>query len=131
MNCSIGIYCRMHSWPRHGACRPVKSPRDAEYAVGLFLGSLIGRGWSDASVVQPFASAVDGIEGAARNALVVVSDFRYLHEDPQLAFPQLYWLSTDQPLSLFFVGTDPAVPPMVCIRGWSVACLYNIELVNP
>ena len=41
---------------------------------------------------------------------MVVSDFRYLHEDPQLAFPQLYWLSTDQPLSLFFVGTDPKVP---------------------
>jgi peptide/nickel transport system substrate-binding protein len=28
-------------------------------------------------------------------------------------------------------GTDPPVPPMVCIRGWSVACLYNLELVNP
>jgi peptide/nickel transport system substrate-binding protein len=28
-------------------------------------------------------------------------------------------------------GTDPPVPPMVCIRGWSIACLYNIELVNP
>ncbi len=28
-------------------------------------------------------------------------------------------------------GTDPPVPPMVCVRGWSIACLYNVELVNP
>jgi peptide/nickel transport system substrate-binding protein len=28
-------------------------------------------------------------------------------------------------------GTDPVVPPMDCIDGWSVACLYNIHLVNP
>jgi peptide/nickel transport system substrate-binding protein len=27
-------------------------------------------------------------------------------------------------------GTDPPVPPMVCIRGWSIACLYNVELVS-
>ncbi len=28
-------------------------------------------------------------------------------------------------------GTKPPVPPMVCINGWGVACLYNIKLVNP
>jgi peptide/nickel transport system substrate-binding protein len=28
-------------------------------------------------------------------------------------------------------GTDPVVPPMICTDGWSVACLYNIQLVNP
>jgi peptide/nickel transport system substrate-binding protein len=28
-------------------------------------------------------------------------------------------------------GTEPPVPPMVCINGWSIACLYNITLVNP
>ena len=28
-------------------------------------------------------------------------------------------------------GTDPPVPPMVCVRGWSIACLYNVELVSP
>jgi peptide/nickel transport system substrate-binding protein len=28
-------------------------------------------------------------------------------------------------------GTVPPVPPMVCINGWGVACLYNIKLVNP
>jgi len=28
-------------------------------------------------------------------------------------------------------GTKPPVPPMDCIDGWSVACLYNIHLVNP
>jgi peptide/nickel transport system substrate-binding protein len=28
-------------------------------------------------------------------------------------------------------GTDPPVPPMVCVRGYSIACLYNVELVNP
>jgi peptide/nickel transport system substrate-binding protein len=28
-------------------------------------------------------------------------------------------------------GTDPPVPPMVCINGWSIACLYDITLVNP
>jgi peptide/nickel transport system substrate-binding protein len=28
-------------------------------------------------------------------------------------------------------GTVPPVPPMVCARGWGVACLYNLELVNP
>jgi len=27
-------------------------------------------------------------------------------------------------------GTDPPVPPMVCVRGYSIACLYNIELVE-
>ncbi|MGW8226502.1 MAG: ABC transporter substrate-binding protein [Anaerolineales bacterium] len=27
-------------------------------------------------------------------------------------------------------GTDPPVPPMVCVRGWSMACLYNVELVE-
>ena len=28
-------------------------------------------------------------------------------------------------------GTDPAVPPMICTDGWSIACLYNLTLVNP
>jgi peptide/nickel transport system substrate-binding protein len=28
-------------------------------------------------------------------------------------------------------GTDPPVPPLDCTDGWSIACLYNIELVNP
>ena len=28
-------------------------------------------------------------------------------------------------------GTEPPVPPMVCVRGYSIACLYNVELVNP
>ena len=28
-------------------------------------------------------------------------------------------------------GTDPPVPPMVCEDGYGVACLYNLELVNP
>jgi peptide/nickel transport system substrate-binding protein len=28
-------------------------------------------------------------------------------------------------------GTDPPVPPMVCVDGWSIACLYNLTLVNP
>ena len=28
-------------------------------------------------------------------------------------------------------GTDPPVPPMDCTDGWGVACLYNLELVNP
>jgi peptide/nickel transport system substrate-binding protein len=28
-------------------------------------------------------------------------------------------------------GTTPPVPPMVCTDGWSIACLYNIHLVNP
>ena len=27
-------------------------------------------------------------------------------------------------------GTDPPVPPMVCVRGYSIACLYNVELVG-
>jgi len=28
-------------------------------------------------------------------------------------------------------GTDPPVPPLDCTDGWSIACLYNITLVNP
>jgi peptide/nickel transport system substrate-binding protein len=28
-------------------------------------------------------------------------------------------------------GTDPPVPPLDCMDGWSVACLYNVTLVNP
>jgi len=28
-------------------------------------------------------------------------------------------------------GTTPAVPPMICTDGWSIACLYNLTLVNP
>ena len=28
-------------------------------------------------------------------------------------------------------GTNPPVPPMICIDGWSIACLYNLTLVNP
>jgi len=28
-------------------------------------------------------------------------------------------------------GTEPPVPPMICTDGWSIACLYNINLVNP
>ena len=28
-------------------------------------------------------------------------------------------------------GTKPPVPPMICTDGWSIACLYNIHLVNP
>ena len=27
-------------------------------------------------------------------------------------------------------GTDPPVPPMVCTKGWGIACLYNVELVE-
>ena len=28
-------------------------------------------------------------------------------------------------------GTDPPVPPMNLVNGWSIAGLYNLELVNP
>jgi len=28
-------------------------------------------------------------------------------------------------------GTEPPVPPMDCTDGWGIACLYNIEPVNP
>jgi peptide/nickel transport system substrate-binding protein len=28
-------------------------------------------------------------------------------------------------------GSDPPVPPMNCTDGWGIACLYNLELVNP
>lgn len=28
-------------------------------------------------------------------------------------------------------GTNPPVPPLDCTDGWSIACLYNITLVNP
>ena len=28
-------------------------------------------------------------------------------------------------------GSDPPVPPMNCMDGWGVACLYNLTLVNP
>ena len=28
-------------------------------------------------------------------------------------------------------GTVPPVPPMVCVNGWSIACLYNLTLVSP
>ena len=28
-------------------------------------------------------------------------------------------------------GSNPPIPPMICTDGWSIACLYNIHLVNP
>jgi peptide/nickel transport system substrate-binding protein len=28
-------------------------------------------------------------------------------------------------------GSDPPIPPLNCTDGWSIACLYNLELVNP
>ena len=28
-------------------------------------------------------------------------------------------------------GTNPPVPPMNCSAGWGIACLYNVELVEP
>lgn len=28
-------------------------------------------------------------------------------------------------------GTEPPVPPLDCTDGWGIACLYNLELVNP
>jgi peptide/nickel transport system substrate-binding protein len=28
-------------------------------------------------------------------------------------------------------GTTPPVPPLDCTDGWSIACLYNLTLVNP
>jgi peptide/nickel transport system substrate-binding protein len=28
-------------------------------------------------------------------------------------------------------GSVPPIPPMICTDGWSIACLYNLELVNP
>jgi peptide/nickel transport system substrate-binding protein len=28
-------------------------------------------------------------------------------------------------------GTTPPVPPLDCMDGWGVACLYNVTLVNP
>lgn len=27
-------------------------------------------------------------------------------------------------------GSNPPIPPMICIDGWGVACLYNLTLVN-
>jgi peptide/nickel transport system substrate-binding protein len=28
-------------------------------------------------------------------------------------------------------GSDPPIPPLDCTDGWSIACLYNLTLVNP
>jgi peptide/nickel transport system substrate-binding protein len=28
-------------------------------------------------------------------------------------------------------GSNPPIPPMVCVDGYSIACLYNLKLVNP
>jgi peptide/nickel transport system substrate-binding protein len=28
-------------------------------------------------------------------------------------------------------GTEPPVPPLDCTDGWGIACLYNVQLVNP
>jgi peptide/nickel transport system substrate-binding protein len=28
-------------------------------------------------------------------------------------------------------GSTPPIPPMICTDGWSIACLYNLTLVNP
>ncbi|MFP4343657.1 MAG: ABC transporter substrate-binding protein [Anaerolineales bacterium] len=28
-------------------------------------------------------------------------------------------------------GSEPPIPPLNCTDGWSIACLYNVELVNP
>jgi peptide/nickel transport system substrate-binding protein len=28
-------------------------------------------------------------------------------------------------------GSNPPIPPLDCTDGWSIACLYNLELVNP
>ena len=28
-------------------------------------------------------------------------------------------------------GSDPPIPPLDCTDGWSIACLYNVELVTP
>jgi PKD repeat protein len=28
-------------------------------------------------------------------------------------------------------GTNPPVPPLDCVDGWSIACLYNLRLVEP
>ncbi len=28
-------------------------------------------------------------------------------------------------------GTNPPIPPLNCTDGWGIACLYNLELVNP
>jgi len=28
-------------------------------------------------------------------------------------------------------GSNPPIPPMICTDGWSIACLYNLTLVNP
>jgi peptide/nickel transport system substrate-binding protein len=28
-------------------------------------------------------------------------------------------------------GSDPPIPPLDCTDGWSIACLYNVTLVNP
>ena len=28
-------------------------------------------------------------------------------------------------------GSKPPIPPLNCIDGWSIACLYNLRLVNP
>lgn len=28
-------------------------------------------------------------------------------------------------------GSEPPIPPLDCTDGWSIACLYNLELVNP
>ncbi|MGE5123806.1 MAG: ABC transporter substrate-binding protein [Acidobacteriaceae bacterium] len=28
-------------------------------------------------------------------------------------------------------GSVPPIPPLVCVDGWSIACLYNLELVSP
>ncbi len=28
-------------------------------------------------------------------------------------------------------GSEPPIPPLNCTDGWAIACLYNLELVNP
>jgi hypothetical protein len=131
----IGRFCKMNSYEFGGECPPVESIPTAVEAIQFWIRNLIGRGSGDADIVEPFAEALDEIDDFARNAVVVVSDFRVderqvpAHErgrptvssvvgddfqmpmlDFTLAIPGLEHHARENPLSVFFVGTDKRVP---------------------
>jgi peptide/nickel transport system substrate-binding protein len=73
------------------------------------------------------AELIDTYTELVRTYLTEVPSFTLMYRPDQFhAVNETVW--TNFPFD--GDGTEPPVPPMVCTKGWGIACLYNVELVE-
>jgi hypothetical protein len=122
----MGRYCWDNREAAGGRCKAIRNPRDATLAMKIFLEDVLGKGRGDADYAAALASAVANIEGVARNAVVIASDFRYQCETVKDPLAAVGTYSRDVPLTLSLVRVDPRVPAPPS----SLGDLYRLESHN-